>query len=137
LHHTSEPPLIRHGSRDRAGERLSDGEREWSGHGRPQHSGLSPDVLAERHVGRPRANIAQLESGFLKKRFASVEVVDATNALRLVNYAGSTRVCHGTLANRRMQPHSLRRFKLSSQYFHHGRDAPSVGLGRALLARIS
>jgi hypothetical protein len=53
------------------------------------------------------------KSGFLKKRSASVEVVDETDALKLSNYVGQRVAATGTLADRRMQAHSLRRVSAS------------------------
>jgi len=47
------------------------------------------------------------KSGFLKKRSASVEVVDAGRALNLSRYAGQRVAASGTLADRRFQVRSL------------------------------
>ena len=49
------------------------------------------------------------KSGFLKKRSASVEVVDATDSLRLANYLGQRVAATGPLTNRRLQVRSLHR----------------------------
>lgn len=49
------------------------------------------------------------KSGFLKKRSASVEVVDATDSLRLANYLGQHVAATGLLTNRRLQVRSLHR----------------------------
>src|SRR5262249_36916086 len=43
------------------------------------------------------------KSGFLKKRSAAVEVVDATDSLRLANYLGQRVAATGSLTNRRLQ----------------------------------
>jgi hypothetical protein len=53
------------------------------------------------------------KSGFFRKRSASVEVVDETDALKLSNYVGQRVAATGTLADRRMQAHSLRRVSAS------------------------
>jgi hypothetical protein len=47
------------------------------------------------------------KSGFLKKRPARIEVVDATRALRLANYVGQRVAATGTLVNREMQTRSV------------------------------
>lgn len=49
------------------------------------------------------------KSGFLRKRSASVEVVDATDSLRLANYLGQHVAATGLLTNRRLQVRSLHR----------------------------
>jgi hypothetical protein len=49
------------------------------------------------------------KSGFLKKRPAPIELLDATHALRLPNYVGQRVVATGTLVNREMRAHSLQR----------------------------
>ena len=49
------------------------------------------------------------KSGFLKKRSASVEVVDATDSLQLANYLGQRVAASGPLTNRRLQVRSLYR----------------------------
>jgi hypothetical protein len=49
------------------------------------------------------------KSGFLKKHTASVEIVATTDTLKLSNYAGQRVAATGTLADRRMQAHSLQR----------------------------
>ena len=49
------------------------------------------------------------KSGFLKKRTASIEVVDATDSLRLANYLGQHVAATGLLTNRRLQVRSLHR----------------------------
>jgi hypothetical protein len=47
------------------------------------------------------------KSGFLTKRSAAIEVVDAGNSLRLSNHVGQRVAATGTLTDRRMQAHSL------------------------------
>jgi hypothetical protein len=47
------------------------------------------------------------KSGFLKKRPARIEVVDATRTLRLSSYVGQRVAATGTLVNREMQTRSL------------------------------
>ena len=49
------------------------------------------------------------KSGFLKKRSASIEVVDATDSLRLANYLGQRVAATGPLTNRRLRVRSLHR----------------------------
>ncbi len=49
------------------------------------------------------------KSGFLKKRSASVEVVDATDSLRLANYLGQRVAATGPLTNRQLRVRSLHR----------------------------
>ena len=49
------------------------------------------------------------KSGFLKKRSAPVELLDATHALRLPNYVGQRVAATGTLVNREMRAQSLHR----------------------------
>jgi hypothetical protein len=49
------------------------------------------------------------KSGFLKKRSASVEVVDAPDSLRLANYLGQRVSATGSLTDRRLQVRSLNR----------------------------
>jgi hypothetical protein len=49
------------------------------------------------------------KSGFLKKRPAPIELLDATHALRLPNYVGQRVAATGTLVNREMRAHSLQR----------------------------
>jgi len=49
------------------------------------------------------------KSGFLKKRSASVEVVDAPDSLRLANYLGQRVAAAGSLTDRRLQVRSLHR----------------------------
>jgi hypothetical protein len=49
------------------------------------------------------------KSGFLKKRPAAIELLDATHALRLPNYVGQRVAATGTLVNREMRAHSLQR----------------------------
>ena len=49
------------------------------------------------------------KSGFLKKRSASVEVVDAPDSLRLANYLGQRVAASGPLTDRRLQVRSLHR----------------------------
>jgi hypothetical protein len=53
------------------------------------------------------------KSGFLKKRTASVEIVGATDALRLSNYVGQRVTATGTFANRTLQARSLERVAAS------------------------
>jgi hypothetical protein len=52
-------------------------------------------------------------SGFLKKRSAPVEVVDAADALNLSKFVGQRVAAGGTVADRRMQAHSLQRVAAS------------------------
>ena len=54
------------------------------------------------------------KSGFLKKRSASVEVVDAPDSLRLANYLGQRVAAAGSLTDRRLQVRSLHRVAGSS-----------------------
>ena len=49
------------------------------------------------------------KSGFLRKRSASVEVVDATDSLRLANYLGQRVAATGPLTNRQLRVRSLHR----------------------------
>ena len=49
------------------------------------------------------------KSGFLKKRPASIALLDATHALKLPNYVGQRVAATGTLVNREMRAHSLQR----------------------------
>jgi hypothetical protein len=49
------------------------------------------------------------KSGFLKKRSAPVELLDATHALRLPSYVGQRVAATGTLVNREMRAQSLQR----------------------------
>jgi len=49
------------------------------------------------------------KSGFLRKRPAPIELLDATHALRLPNYVGQRVAATGTLVNREMRAHSLQR----------------------------
>jgi hypothetical protein len=49
------------------------------------------------------------KSGFLRKRSASVEVVDATESLRLANYLGQRVAATGPLTNRLLRVRSLHR----------------------------
>ena len=49
------------------------------------------------------------KSGFLKKRAASIEVVDATDSLRLANDLGQHVAATGLLTSRRLQARSLHR----------------------------
>ena len=53
------------------------------------------------------------KSGFLKKRSTSVEVVDASNALRLSKYVGQRVAATGTVTDRTMQARSLQRVAAS------------------------
>jgi hypothetical protein len=48
------------------------------------------------------------KSGFLKRRTPPIEVVDATNALRLSRYVGQRIAATGTLVDREMQTRTLR-----------------------------
>jgi hypothetical protein len=52
-------------------------------------------------------------SGFLKKRPSRIELLDATNALKLLSYVGQRVAATGTLENREMQMRSLRRLAAS------------------------
>ncbi len=47
------------------------------------------------------------KSGFLKKRPASIEMVDAGSGLRLSSYVGQRVAATGTMTDRRMRAHSL------------------------------
>jgi hypothetical protein len=47
------------------------------------------------------------KSGFLKKRPAAIELVDATTSLRLPSYVGQRIAATGTLTNREMHAHSV------------------------------
>jgi hypothetical protein len=58
-------------------------------------------------VDAPRSR--SWRSGFLKKRSASVDVVAASDTLKLTNYVGQRVAATGTLLNREMRAHSLRR----------------------------
>jgi hypothetical protein len=49
------------------------------------------------------------KSGFLRKRPAPIELLDATHALRLPNYVGQRVAATGTLVNREMRAQSLQR----------------------------
>jgi hypothetical protein len=49
------------------------------------------------------------KTGFLKKRSASIEVVDAANRMRLTNHVGQRVTLTGTLVDREMQVRSLQR----------------------------
>jgi hypothetical protein len=49
------------------------------------------------------------KSGFLRKRPAPIELLDATHALRLPSYVGQRVAATGTLVNREMRAHSLQR----------------------------
>lgn len=49
------------------------------------------------------------KSGFLKKRAATIEILDASKALRLPNYVGQRVAATGMLVNHEMRAHSLRR----------------------------
>ena len=53
------------------------------------------------------------KSGFLKKRPATIELLDATHVLRLPNYVGQRVAATGTLVNREMRAHSLQRIAAS------------------------
>ena len=53
------------------------------------------------------------KSGFLKKNPASIEIVDASNKVRLPNHVGQRVVVTGLLVNREMQVRSLRRVATS------------------------
>jgi hypothetical protein len=52
-------------------------------------------------------------SGFLKKRPATIELFDATNALRLPSYVGQRVAATGMLVNHEMRAHSLQRVAAS------------------------
>jgi len=52
-------------------------------------------------------------SGFLRKRPSKVELVDATNTLRLPNHVGRRVAATGTLIDGEMRAHSLRRVATS------------------------
>jgi hypothetical protein len=52
-------------------------------------------------------------SGFLRKRPAKVELVDATNTLRLPNHVGRRIAATGTLSDGEMRAHSVRRVATS------------------------
>ena len=52
-------------------------------------------------------------SGFLKKRPATIELLDATNALRLPSYVGQRVAATGMLINHEMRAQSLRRVAAS------------------------
>ena len=52
-------------------------------------------------------------SGFLKKRAATIELLDATKALRLPSYVGQRVEATGMLVNHEMRAHSLRRVAAS------------------------
>ena len=62
-------------------------------------------------VDAPKAR--SWRSGFLKKRPATVELLDATNALRLPNYVGQRVAATGMLVNHEMRAQSLRRVAAS------------------------
>ncbi len=47
-------------------------------------------------------------SGFLKKRASPIELMDATNTLKLPNYVGQRVAVTGMFMNREMQARSLR-----------------------------
>jgi hypothetical protein len=52
-------------------------------------------------------------SGFFKKRSATIELLDSTNALRLPSYVGQRVAATGTIVNHEMRAHSLRRVAAS------------------------
>lgn len=52
-------------------------------------------------------------SGFLKKRAATIELFDATNALRLPSYVGQRVAATGLLVNHEMRAHSVQRVAAS------------------------
>jgi hypothetical protein len=58
-------------------------------------------------VDAPRSR--SWKSGFLKKRNSSVEVIDASNRLRLSNHVGERISVTGTLEDKELQVRSLRR----------------------------
>jgi hypothetical protein len=58
-------------------------------------------------VDAPRSR--SWKSGFLKKRNSSVEVIDASNRLRLNSHVGERIVVTGTLEDKELQVRSLRR----------------------------
>jgi hypothetical protein len=53
------------------------------------------------------------KSGFLKKRSASLDVVDAGNKLRLPSYVGNSVSLTGIIVDREMKVHSVRRITAS------------------------
>lgn len=53
------------------------------------------------------------KSGFLKQGAATIEVIDATNTLRLANHVGRRVSVTGTLVDREVHGHSLRRVSSS------------------------
>jgi hypothetical protein len=55
------------------------------------------------------------KSGFLKKRPAAIELVDATTRLRLPSYVGQRIAATGTLTNREMRAHLVERVAGSCQ----------------------
>jgi hypothetical protein len=55
------------------------------------------------------------KSGFLKRRPSSIELVDASNRLRLPDHVGQRVAATGTLMNREMRAHSLRRVSSSCE----------------------
>ena len=55
------------------------------------------------------------KSGFLKKKTASIAIVDAANKVKLPNHVGERVVVTGTLVDREMQVRSLQRVALSCQ----------------------
>jgi hypothetical protein len=52
-------------------------------------------------------------TGFLKKRPATIELLDATNALKLPSHVGQRVAATGTLINHEMRAHSLQRVAAS------------------------
>jgi len=52
-------------------------------------------------------------SGFLKKRPATIELLDATNTLKLPSYVGQRVAATGMLTNHEMRAHSLQRLAAS------------------------
>ena len=63
----------------------------------------------EKTTGADAPKSRSWKSGFLKKRPASIEVVDAANRLQLSNRVGQRVSVLGVLVDREMQAHSLQR----------------------------
>jgi hypothetical protein len=64
-------------------------------------------------IGADAPKSRSWKSGFLRKRAASLEVVDAGNKLRLPNYVGNSVSVTGIIVDREMQVHSVRRITAS------------------------
>jgi hypothetical protein len=60
-------------------------------------------------IGTDAPKSRSWKSGFLKKGSATIEILDASNRLRLANYIGRRVSVTGTLVDRELQGHSLRR----------------------------